>query len=641
MKPSMCMVFVVYILFSFLSCSTGGYDDGLALLLLGNSPTVISTSPARNAEDVAVDSSITATFSREMGEATITTSSFTLREGSNPPVSASVTYSGTTATLDPDSNLDAGTVYTATITTDVTDEEGKPLAADYSWSFTTHPAPTVVSVSPVNGAVDVAGGINITATFSEAMAEATITESSFIVRDGANPAIASSVTYSGTTATFNPSTDLTRGRLYTVTITTDVTSATGSPLASDYSWTFSTFPAHGYLDTAFSSDGIVMTDISSVANVVYDMALQTDGKIVVAGDVYNSSTSDYFALARYNADGTLDTTFGGGDGIVTTSMGGLCGGARGVAIQSDGRIVAVGQAVGATTSGYTAFAVACYESDGDLDTTFGDNGRAYITFTAERNSYGYDVGIDSSHNIVVAGYELTGAGNTNIAVARLDSDGALDTGFSTDGKVVTQVSANNDAAYAVGIQLDDRIVVAGYATISGVENFAVVKYETDGDLDGTFSSDGIATQTLPTTGNTRANAVKVLSSGTVLAAGYNATNFALLKYTSFGILDTTFSSDGMAVEDLGGADYGHCIAVDSSANIVFGGRSNDDFAMVRYSSAGVLDTGFGVNGIVKTAISSGVDSVNAIVIQGDGDIVLAGQGYNGSSLDFTLARYIQ
>jgi len=200
-------------------------------------PTVVSTSPANGATGVAISTAVSATFSEAMNASTITTGSFTVGG-----VSGNVSYnSGTyTATFTPSANLSYGTTYTANLSTAITDAAGNPLAAAYSWSFTTVAGdttpPTVISVSPANGATDVALDTTVTATFSEAMNASTITTSSFTVGG-----VSGSVSYnSGTyTATFTPSAELAGDTTYTANLSTAITDAAGNPLAA-YSWSFTT-----------------------------------------------------------------------------------------------------------------------------------------------------------------------------------------------------------------------------------------------------------------------------------------------------------------------------------------------------------------------------------------------------------------
>lgn len=204
----------------------------------GFAPTVNSTDPSNLATGVGINISVEATFSEAMDPLSITTSTFTLMDGSTP-VSGSVSYTGNTATFNPDAALPTGRTYTATIDETATSEGGIPMGADFDWSFETGTPPTVISSDPVDLANNIALNKVLSVEFSEAMDPATISTSSFTLMRGAN-VVAGSVTYTGTTATFNPTGNLLSGRTYTATITTAAENLSGIPLDSDFSWTFST-----------------------------------------------------------------------------------------------------------------------------------------------------------------------------------------------------------------------------------------------------------------------------------------------------------------------------------------------------------------------------------------------------------------
>ena len=204
----------------------------------GALPSVISTDPLNLATDVLLTKTVTADFSAAMDPLTITGTSFTLMQGVNP-VAGTVSYVGTTASFDPTSNLLPNTLYTATITTEARSVPGIPLASDYVWEFTTGTLPSVLTTDPVNLATGIALNKTVTADFSEAMDALTITSSTFTLMEGVNP-VAGSVSYLGTTASFDPTANLLPGTTYTATITTGVQSVPGIPLASDYVWTFTT-----------------------------------------------------------------------------------------------------------------------------------------------------------------------------------------------------------------------------------------------------------------------------------------------------------------------------------------------------------------------------------------------------------------
>ncbi len=204
---------------------------------------VSSTVPVNGAKAVAIGSNLSATFSEAMKPATITTSTFTLKRGTTA-VSGAVTYSGVTAVFNPASNLLSGTVYTATITTGAKDLSGHSLARNYVWSFTTGAAadttrPTVTATVPVNAATGVPIGNKLSATFSEAMNPATITTSTFTLKQGAS-SISGAVTYSGVTAVFTPAIFLSSSTVYTATITTGVKDLAGNALAVNKVWSFTT-----------------------------------------------------------------------------------------------------------------------------------------------------------------------------------------------------------------------------------------------------------------------------------------------------------------------------------------------------------------------------------------------------------------
>ncbi|MFO0744230.1 MAG: Ig-like domain-containing protein [Myxococcota bacterium] len=208
-------------------------------------PLVSSTVPVAGAIGVALDTTLSATFSEPMSPATLSTASFELFRGATA-IAGSVTYVGVTASFDPTALLDAQTSYTARITTAATDLAGNHLAQDYTWSFTTGVAPDVTApivsaTSPGSGAAGVTMDSALSATFSEAMAPGTISTLTFTVLDGATPVVGA-VSYSGVTAVFHPTPALLPNRTYAATIHSAATDLAGNHLAADYHWSFTTGP---------------------------------------------------------------------------------------------------------------------------------------------------------------------------------------------------------------------------------------------------------------------------------------------------------------------------------------------------------------------------------------------------------------
>lgn len=235
----------------------------------------------------------------------------------------------------------------------------------------------------------------------------------------------------------------------------------------------------GSLDTSFGAGGTVLTSVGSNSSSGHDVLVQPDGKILVAG---HSNASQYFAdhrfaLVRYNADGSLDTSLSG-DGMVTTDFGYSADGYS-LALQTDGKIVVAGQ------SGRD-FAVARYYANGILDASFGTGGKVTTDFGGGDDE-GRDVIVQKDGKIVVAGYTDDGA-EYHFALARYNPDGSLDAGFDGDGKLTSDFGGS-DAAYSLALQADGKIVVAGSRWETGSSqtyDFALARYNPDGSLDTTF-----------------------------------------------------------------------------------------------------------------------------------------------------------
>ena len=206
----------------------------------------------------------------------------------------------------------------------------------------------------------------------------------------------------------------------------------------------------------------MVTPVGSGDDYGFSVAIQSDSKIVVAGPSHNGSYYD-FALVRYNADGSLDTTFDV-DGKAITHVGSSWYDdyAESVAIQSDGKIVVAGTA----RVFMDDFAVVRFNSDGSLDTSFDpvEHDGKVITDINDSSDKGYSVAIQSDGKIVVAGDSFNGS-DDDFAVVRYNVDGSLDTGFDNDGKLVTPIGSSSEEAQSVAIQSDGMIVAAGFHTI--------------------------------------------------------------------------------------------------------------------------------------------------------------------------------
>ena len=395
----------------------------------------------------------------------------------------------------------------------------------------------------------------------------------------------------------------------------------------------------GSLDTDFGAGGKVLTGFDESYDNARAMAVQEDGKIVLVGEVCKDGTYD-FGVARYNADGTPDTGFSD-DGKLTTDFVGYKDAAYGMALQSDGKIVVVGYA---QTGGNYNFALARYNVDGTLDATFGTGGKLQTDF-AGGNDYAYAVAIDDDGWIIVVG-QAYHSGEWDSAMVRYDSSGVLDTTFgnAAGGKVYTNMGGV-DYALAIALQPDGKIVTAGAAAPGATCDFAVARYNSDGTLDATFDADGKVTTNFGST-NDYAYALAMQSDGKIVVAGYAGTaylnDFAVVRYNTDGSLDTTFSGDGKVTTNFaGGNDYAYGVGIEPDGKIVVAGRAyngtDDDFALACYNPDGSLYTDFGTDGKVLDD-SGGWDGANAIAILPRGDLIVAGQVWT-DQYDFAAVRY--
>ena len=397
----------------------------------------------------------------------------------------------------------------------------------------------------------------------------------------------------------------------------------------------------GSLDSSFSGDGKVIID-SGPESLGVSVAVQNDGKILVSGAIDDGNAGGDFSLMRFNANGSLDTSFSG-DGIATTDFGGLDVGFS-VATQSDGKIIVAGNHDG-------DFALARYNSDGNLDASFSGDGMVTTDFSG--TEAGGSVVLQGDGKILVAGVSLIGS-NWNFAVARYNANGSLDTTFSGDGKVLTDFGINQ-SSITLAVQADGKIVVAGGGYSGGLSfnGFGLVRYNSDGTLDTSFSGDGVVVTDFG--GDSAGQSVKVQADGRILVGGFSNGDFAMVRYNSDGTLDTSFSGDGKVTTDIGGYDGINGIAIQGDGRIVAVGVSGDDkimttgdVALARYNVDGTLDTGGSVSdttpptvvtfspvdGATGTAISSNIVVGFSEAIQnGSGTIAIHSDSATGTVLE--------
>lgn len=403
----------------------------------------------------------------------------------------------------------------------------------------------------------------------------------------------------------------------------------------------------GALDTSFQG-GRSVVPIGAGDDYAHALAITSEGKVIVAGS--SAEGRGDIALIRLARDGGLDTTFGDG-GKVTTSLGSGSDVAHALALQKDGKIVVAG----ATTSAATGmdFVVARYLEDGRLDESFGEHGKTIIA-VAEDSDAAYALLIQEDGRIVAAGSANQGAGTTGVdfALVRLEPNGSLDEAFGDGGRVVTAVGSNaaTDVVHSLVSQEVDgeqRLIAAG-----GEGDFALARYRVDGALDPSFGEGGIVAGVFGSVIGA-ARAVMTTDDGRILAAGHQGHDFALARFELSGRLDATFGDDGTVVTAIseGNWDEAQGLSIEESGKLVVGGwtyegsSSSGNFALARYTADGRLDAGFGERGVVVTEVAASKknDIASAVLLQTDDRIptvrVLLAGSASASNHDFAVTRY--
>ena len=418
-------------------------------------------------------------------------------------------------------------------------------------------------------------------------------------------------------------------------------------------------PTDGELDPTFGTGGVVMTDFNTSTDLANAVAVQPDGKLVAAGTTYtgNDFSDEDFAIARYNPNGSLDTSFGT-NGKVTTDFPGLAAVISAVVVQPDGKIVVAGGAYPLFTFAGD-FKVARYNPDGSLDTSFGAGGIVTTIFPGD-GSFAFALALQSDGKIIAAGTDFLDfnpgdMSDTDFALARYNPDGSLDTTFGNGGTVTTDFLGAEDDVYSVLIQPDGKIVAVGSAN-SPVDfyDFAAARYLSNGTLDTTFGIGGKMRVDFGNQDMDIASDAALQPDGKIVAAGTTVfdfgveQDFALTRFNSNGTVDTTFGTDGLLLIDFDSfAQSANAVLIQPDGKIITVGYPNSelddsDFLLARCNPDGSLDPSFGVGGKVRTSLGDLNSAANDGVLQADGKIVAVGWNptQTQGGVEFALVRYL-
>ncbi len=343
-------------------------------------------------------------------------------------------------------------------------------------------------------------------------------------------------------------------------------------------------------------------------------AEQSDGKTIAVGQVNGSNGTIDFGVIRFNADGSLDTTFGpSGSGAVTTDFNGGNDEPIAVSIQPDGKIIVAGTSYNAANPNDSSFVLARYNSDGSLDASFGNGGLVVTRFAAQggtQSDVAESMTVSSAGLIAVCG-RSNASGTADFAVAVYASNGTLDTAFGGTGQALTDFLGGDDSAYGIGFDpRNGDIVTVGSAgnPSTGQTEFAAVRFLPSGSLDPKFGKAGKVVTSI-SGGDDEAYAVAISSKGLIVATGETSTASggaasqpATVMYTSSGVLDRAFGVGGIATTPLGQPGVGNEVQINPGGSVLIAGGTTPSLSsvnpsdievdIVQYTAKGRLDPAF-------------------------------------------------
>ncbi len=412
----------------------------------------------------------------------------------------------------------------------------------------------------------------------------------------------------------------------------------------------------GDLDPTFGNNGKVTTEIGSASflvDIIDEMAVQSDGKIIAAGSSRASDLSKQYTLARYNVDGSLDNTFGN-NGVVILPTDVRQGFIRTVEILADGKILAGAQAYDPNTG--STLVLFRLLGDGSLDPTFGNGGKVSTNFYM----VAMDMKIQQDGKILIVGdYQ------EKMTIIRFNADGSIDASYADSGYRVLDMDGVNSSARSLAIQADNKAVIAGffdryYEDLGGALNkWVVVRVNEDGTLDDTFGAGGYLTMSIGD-GPDFSSAVGIQNNGKIIVGGHTWVSnepfkysFAIVRLNTDGSLDDSFGTDGMFIGEFLPDDqnYINDIVVAPSDNIyasffvsVYDGVLVDeescDMGVFCLTADGQLRESFGENGYSRIKINDMKNEATDLVMQPDGKVLISGEAYSVDGTPFAMARFI-
>lgn len=343
------------------------------------------------------------------------------------------------------------------------------------------------------------------------------------------------------------------------------------------------------------------------------------------------------AVWSFGQAGNTDGSFGS-NGIATTSFGPIQAHGRSMVIQSDGKIIMAGYR---SNGALNEFAISRYNTDGTADFSFDTDGKNTATFGISTENEAYAVALQNDGKAVVGGYTHSGSKDI-FAIARFNTDGSIDNSFGSGGKIVTPVRNDKDYIRALAIQTDGKIIAGGSSFGATGDDFALVRYNTDGSVDESFGESGKLIHVIGKEANDIIHTIIIQPDNKILVAGTKKStsqlNLVLARYNSNGSVDTEFGTNGISLLAAEGEAYSAATLL-SDGKIILTGSNGNAFMIARFLGNGMPDLSFGKDG--KAFNSFGATSQStAILTQPDGKIVVGGYTDAGITWDMAIARFL-
>ncbi len=402
----------------------------------------------------------------------------------------------------------------------------------------------------------------------------------------------------------------------------------------------------GALDTSFGTNGEVTTSFANnTRSNSSSIIQQSDGKLVAVG-VTGIGFNLSFAVARYDLDGNLDKTFNGTGKIIGKKFADFpINAASSVIQQSNSKLVVAGLVSNTSVPQSTAIGITRYNSNGSLDNSFGNLGQV-TTLINGNNSSGSSMKVLPNDEFVIAGNSFPSSSTSQFALATYDPNGKL---LNQNSFHLTKNPTNADFANSVAVQKDGKFVISGTTKAAVTSKFAIVRTNSDTSLDKTFGNNGIVIFNFGGTDD-ECFAVAIQQDGKIVVAGYTAitakSQFAIARLNSNGTFDETFGTSGKVVFNFAGnRAQAKSLVLQSDGKIIVAGLTStgpiSNFALARLLPNGSLDPSFGTKGKVITSFENSKSSqAESVIIQQDGKIVADGFEITNNTSKFAIARYI-